>query len=146
MQSVQQPAATSVGYPPLYSRSNQKVLANGHRQQQPHRQTILQPQFRHQQSLERPATAAIQMQYQQMQSSQQLTQQRAHAVPVVAATTAHAAAAAATAHAAAAATTTHAAAATTTHAAAAATTAHKHTAAAAFTTAYAFAPAAAGAV
>ena len=41
-------------YPLLYSRSNQKVLANGHQQQQPHRQTILQPQFRHQQSLERP--------------------------------------------------------------------------------------------
>ena len=72
----------------------------------------------------------------------------AHAVAVAAATTVHAAAAATTAHAAiAAATTAHAAiaAATTAHAAAAATTAHKH-AAVAFTTAYAFAPAAAGAV
>ena len=43
MQSAQQPGATSVGYPPLYPRSNPKVLTNGQQQQHPYRQTISQP-------------------------------------------------------------------------------------------------------
>ena len=90
LQSVQQqPAATSVGYPPLNPRSNQKVFAYGLQQQPPpHRQTLSQPQYRYQQSMELPQPQlemqqfnqqshrqVLPYQHQQMQLSQQQQRQ-----------------------------------------------------------------------